>query len=369
MHPDSNNERPDRFHRADHFTDRPDRRGVSSLLKHAAVALALVVLAAAGLVAGVATTNAADNQPHASKATSRVTVVAKEFSFTLSKRSVPVGTVIFTVVNRGKITHNFKIAGKTTKKLKPGQRTTLTVKFTKKGRYAYLCTLPGHAKLGMRGVLTVGKQAVRPTSGVTVVAKEFSFKLSKRTVPVGTVIFTVVNRGKITHNFKIAGKTTKNLNPGQKATLKVKFTKKGRYAYLCTLPGHAKLGMKGVLSIGVKAVTPPPTRTTTPTTTPPPTTTTGPVGSANTTVQVGMFEYRFDLSQSTMPSGQVTFVITNKGQQVHNFDILGVKVGKLLSPGQSETWTVALPAGDYSDQCDVPFHAGYGMVGSFTVTP
>jgi uncharacterized cupredoxin-like copper-binding protein len=275
MHPDSNNERPDRFHRADHFTDRPDRRGVSSLLKHAAVALALVVLAAAGLVAGVATTNAADNQPHASKATSRVTVVAKEFSF----------------------------------------------------------------------------------------------KLSKRTVPVGTVIFTVVNRGKITHNFKIAGKTTKNLNPGQKATLKVKFTKKGRYAYLCTLPGHAKLGMKGVLSIGVKAVTPPPTRTTTPTTTPPPTTTTGPVGSANTTVQVGMFEYRFDLSQSTMPSGQVTFVITNKGQQVHNFDILGVKVGKLLSPGQSETWTVALPAGDYSDQCDVPFHAGYGMVGSFTVTP
>lgn len=82
-----------------------------------------------------------------------------------------------------------------------------------------------------------------------------------------------------------------------------------------------------------------------------------------------MFEYRFDLSQSTMPSGQVTFVITNKGQQVHNFDILGVKVGKLLSPGQSETWTVALPAGNYSDQCDVPFHAGYGMVGSFTVTP
>jgi uncharacterized cupredoxin-like copper-binding protein len=275
MHPDTNNEPPDRFHRADHFTDRPDRRGVSSLLKHAAVASALVVLAAAGLVAGVATTNAADNQSHASKATSRVTVIAREFSF----------------------------------------------------------------------------------------------KLSKRSVPRGTVIFTVVNKGKITHNFKIAGKTTRKLNPGQKATLKVKFTKKRRYAYLCTIPGHAKLGMKGVFSVGLKAVTPPPTKTTTPTTTPPPTTTTGPIGSGHTTVQVGMFEYRFDLSQSTMPSGQVTFVITNKGQQVHNFDILGVKVGKLLSPGQSETWTIALPAGGYSDQCDVPFHAGYGMVGSFTVTP
>jgi uncharacterized cupredoxin-like copper-binding protein len=366
MHPDTNNEPPDRFHRADHFTDRPDRRGVSSLLKHAAVASALVVLAAAGLVAGVATTNAADNQSHASEATSRVTVIAREFSFKLSKRSVPRGTVIFTVVNKGKITHNFKIAGKTTRKLNPGQKATLKVKFTKKGRYAYLCTIPGHAKLGMKGVLSVGLKA---TSRVTVVAKEFSFKLSKRSVPVGTVIFTVVNRGKITHNFKIASKTTKNLNPGQKATLQVKFTKKGRYAYLCTIPGHAKLGMKGVLSVGLKAVTPPPTQTTTPTTTPPPTTTTGPIGSGHTTVQVGMFEYRFDLSQSTMPSGQVTFVITNKGQQVHNFDILGVKVGKLLSPGQSETWTIALPAGDYSDQCDVPFHAGYGMVGSFTVTP
>jgi uncharacterized cupredoxin-like copper-binding protein len=249
---------------------------VSSLLKHAAIALTLAVLIGAGLVVEVATTGAARHQPQASERTSRVTVIAREFSF----------------------------------------------------------------------------------------------KLSKRSVPVGTVIFTVVNRGKITHNFKIAGKTTKKLNPGQRTTLKVKFTKKGRYAYLCTLPGHAKLGMKGVLSIGVKAVAPPPTRTTTPTTTPPPpTTTTGPVGSGNTTVQVGMFEYRFDLSQSTMPSGQVTFVITNKGREVHNFDILGVKVGKLLSPGQSETWTVALPAGNYSDQCDVPFHAGYGMVGSFAVTP
>jgi nitrite reductase (NO-forming) len=201
--------------------------------------------------------------------------------------------------------------------------------------------------------------------------KEFRFALSRRSVPTGTtVVFKVVNRGKITHNFKIHGKKTRNLNPGKSTTLKVKFTKKARYAYLCTIPGHAALGMKGVFSVGVAVVKPrpAPTTTTTATAPPPPPTTTAAVGSAHTTVTVGMFEYRFDLTQSTIPSGQVTFVIVNKGQQVHNFDITGVKVGKLLAPGQSETWTVALPPGSYNYLCDVPFHAGYGMVGAFTVT-
>ena len=128
--------------------------------------------------------------------------------------------------------------------------------------------------------------------------------------------------------------------------------------------------MKGVFAVGVPATKAPPAPTTSPaltttTTTP---TTTAAVGNAQTTVTVGMFEYRFDLTQSTIPSGHVTFVIVNKGQLVHNFSITGVKVGKLLSPGQSETWTVALPPGSYNYLCDVPFHAGYGMVGSFTVT-
>jgi nitrite reductase (NO-forming) len=228
--------------------------------------------------------------------------------------------------------------------------------------------------MAVAGVVTSGAADAKTKPKVvrvTVVMREFKFALSRRSVPTGTtVVFKVVNRGKITHDFKIHGKRTKNLNPGKSATLTVKFAKKGRYAYLCTIPGHAALGMKGVFAVGVAAVKPAPTpTTTTATTTTPPPTTTAAVGSAQTTVTVGMFEYRFDLTQSTVPSGHVTFVIVNKGQQVHNFSITGVKTGKLLSPGQSETWTVALPPGSYNYQCDVPFHAGYGMVGSFTVTP
>ena len=94
---------------------------------------------------------------------------------------------------------------------------------------------------------------------INVTASEFKFVLSKKTVPAGTtVVFTVTNKGKIPHDFKINGKKTPTLKPGKKATLTVKFPKKGAIAYLCTLPGHAQGGMKGKFGVGVKApVTPP----------------------------------------------------------------------------------------------------------------
>ena len=215
-------------------------------------------------------------------------------------------------------------------------------------------------------------QAANATTHITVAASEFKFVFSKRSIPaVGTVIFTVVNKGKISHDFKIAGKKTANLLPGKSAKLTVKFTKKGHYAYLCTLPGHAGAGMKGTFSVGVAAVKPPPVTTTPTTTTQPTTTTTStvPVGTAKTTVTVNMVEYAFQLSQSTIPSGQITFVINNKGNEVHNFAILGNKAGAQIAPGTSETWTVSLPPGTYNYQCDVPFHAANGMVGQFVVTP
>ena len=214
-----------------------------------------------------------------------------------------------------------------------------------------------------------GTKAADATTKVTVKASEFKYVFSKRSVPTGTVIFTVINKGKISHDFKIGGKKTRTLLPGRSQNLIVKFTKKGQYAYLCTLFGHAKAGMKGKLAVATKPVA----TTTTKTTTPPPTTTTPPptgtVGNANTTVQVGMFEYGYNLSQSSVPSGQVTFVIRNNGNEVHNFTVQGVKVGTLLNPGATETYTVGLPAQRFSYVCDVPFHIDRGMLGSLTVTP
>jgi hypothetical protein len=120
--------------------------------------------------------------------------------------------------------------------------------------------------------------------------------------------------------------------------------------------------MQGTLSVGVKA---PPLPTTTTTTTTTPTNSTAPGG----TVQVSMFEYGFSFSPSTIPSGNVTFVLTDTGSVTHNLDIQGVKVGPFLNLGQSASVTVSLQAGHvYTYLFDVPGHAELGMTGSFTPT-
>jgi uncharacterized cupredoxin-like copper-binding protein len=79
---------------------------------------------------------------------------------------------------------------------------------------------------------------------VTVKATEFKFALSRKSGHHGTIIFKVVNKGHIQHDFKIAGKNTAMLAPGKSATLKVTL-RKGSYKYICTVPGHAAAGMKG----------------------------------------------------------------------------------------------------------------------------
>lgn len=223
--------------------------------------------------------------------------------------------------------------------------------------------LPVSSASPFHATSTKAKKASKVT--ITVTAKEWSFKLSKRTVPVGTtVVFKVTNKGKIGHNFRIAGKKTKILSPGKSTTLTVKFGKKGKIAYDCSVPGHARLGMKGSFGVGV-AAPPPPTTSTGSTSTSP----TASVGNAKTTVTVNMVEYAFQLSQTTIPSGQVTFIVKNSGAEAHNFDINGVHSGAIIGPGTSETWTVSLPAGQYLYTCDVPFHVDRGMTGNFTVTP
>ena len=110
------------------------------------VALALLVMAVLALGAG-ALTSAANVSVTAGKPT--------EFKFTLSKKTVPRGAVAFKVTNRGTVSHDFRIAGKKTRQLRPGKSATLSVVIRKAGKYAYLCTLPGHAQGGMKGVLTV----------------------------------------------------------------------------------------------------------------------------------------------------------------------------------------------------------------------
>ena len=111
--------------------------------------IGITALAAAALVAGVAAGTGNATVPTAKKVTiPTITVTMTDFKFKLSKGSVPaIGKVKFKVVNKGKIGHDFKINKIKTKLLAPGKTQTITVNFKKKGQYAYLCTVTGHAKL------------------------------------------------------------------------------------------------------------------------------------------------------------------------------------------------------------------------------
>jgi uncharacterized cupredoxin-like copper-binding protein len=119
-------------------------RSVSALAMLAIVGLALVPLAGARV----------DRQTR-SAATS-VQVKGGEFFFKLSTKSVATpGKVTFAFKNTGHILHDFSINGKKTPLTSPGKTATLVVTFKKKGKFTYICTVPGHAAAGMKGVFTV----------------------------------------------------------------------------------------------------------------------------------------------------------------------------------------------------------------------
>jgi uncharacterized cupredoxin-like copper-binding protein len=114
-------------------------KGLMAVLASAVVALAIALPASAGPSATVV--NVTAGKP-------------SELKFTVSKKTVTKGKVTFKVANKGALEHDFKIGGKVTPKLKPGKTASLTVTL-KKGKASYLCTIPGHAAAGMKGVITV----------------------------------------------------------------------------------------------------------------------------------------------------------------------------------------------------------------------
>jgi nitrite reductase (NO-forming) len=87
------------------------------------------------------------------------------------------------------------------------------------------------------------------TATVNVTAVDFKFKLSATSAKPGKVTFKISNKGQVAHDFKINGDTSKLISPGQSTSITVNFKKAGSYPYLCTVPGHAQLGMKGTFKI------------------------------------------------------------------------------------------------------------------------
>ncbi len=103
-----------------------------------------------------------------------VNVTARDYSFKLSKKVATAGPVTFVVKNTGKKLHNFRITNKKTPILKPGKSAKLVVTFKKAGMFAYLSTVPGDAKKGMKGAFTI-KAAPTPAGGTNLAAGKVVF--------------------------------------------------------------------------------------------------------------------------------------------------------------------------------------------------
>jgi len=200
------------------------------------------------------------------------------------------------------------------------------------------------------------------------------------------VIFKVTNSGKIVHDFKVCsvpsstafdtctGKGTKRLKPGQTASLTVVFKFEGTYEFLCSVPGHAGGGMKGLLGVGVaapklKAAAASSTPVSAAKTTTNPSATGKPCASpVSSTVNVEEYDFGFRLSPASVPCGTITFRQTNTGQVVHDFVIPNVARGDRVNGGQSTTMTSTMGPGSYAYLCTVEGHDTLGMVGTLTVT-
>jgi uncharacterized cupredoxin-like copper-binding protein len=102
--------------------------------------------------------------------------------------------------------------------------------------------------LGTMSATALAARSHSAAKAVTVTMSEFKFKLSAASVPHGAVVFTVVNKGALAHDFKIAGKKTPLIKPGKSAKLSVTL-KAGKLAYICSVAGHAAAGMKGTLTV------------------------------------------------------------------------------------------------------------------------
>lgn len=95
-------------------------------------------------------------------------------------------------------------------------------------------------------------------TGLAVVMTEYEYQPRNVTVPRGAAI-RVTNEGQIAHNLRIergpdprqetrdlAG--TDSFLPGDSETFAVELPA-GRYAMVCTVPGHRELGMTGTLRV------------------------------------------------------------------------------------------------------------------------
>jgi nitrite reductase (NO-forming) len=167
--------------------------------------------------------------------------------------------------------------------LKPGQTGESAFVPSKEGTYYYICTVPGHREMGMVGKIIVSSAGEAPQAAApTGISHNFDLKFIESSdfktlafnalpgeegnnpdfkVKSGdSVTFKVNNAGKSFHSFGVVSdvddpntivfnsaiKSANNpMKPGESGEITFVAGASGSYHYICTVPGHAILGMSG----------------------------------------------------------------------------------------------------------------------------
>ena len=93
-------------------------------------------------------------------APARLQVVAKEFSFSLSRVNLRAGPAVIELANFGQDPHDLRLQRVGSRHIAgvgvvaPGARGELSVKLAR-GRYSFWCSVANHRKLGMHATLVV----------------------------------------------------------------------------------------------------------------------------------------------------------------------------------------------------------------------
>ena len=104
----------------------------------------------------------------------------------------------------------------------------------------------------------------------------------------------------------------------------------------------------------------------------PATTSGGGATGAGGSVDLTATDFKFDPSDPSVKSGEVTFNLKNDGQTTHSLEIEDVNGQDVelegdVSPGQSGTLKANLAPGTYEFYCPVDSHKEMGMTGEITV--
>jgi manganese oxidase len=93
-----------------------------------------------------------------------------------------------------------------------------------------------------------------PAGAITVNLSEYAITPASIIAPLNGKL-TVTNSGTMVHNFTVTGTNvhTKDLQPGETATVDLKGLKAGTYTAICAISGHQQLGMQTKLVIGAGA--------------------------------------------------------------------------------------------------------------------